>query len=66
MNYRDLDLGMNGGRNTSYPKVSTWGKQYFGNNFDRLVRVKTMIDPDDFFQNEQCIPPNPMFMSMNK
>ncbi|KAJ8758784.1 hypothetical protein K2173_000505 [Erythroxylum novogranatense] len=58
INYRDLDIGVNNvlGQ-TSYAKASIWGKKYYGDNFDRLVRVKTAIDPTNFFRNEQSIPP---------
>ncbi|KAG8385180.1 hypothetical protein BUALT_Bualt03G0015100 [Buddleja alternifolia] len=56
-NYRDLDLGRNAGRNTSYEQASVWGFRYFKNNFNRLVRVKSMVDPSNFFRNEQSIPP---------
>ncbi|CAI0545659.1 unnamed protein product [Linum tenue] len=44
-NYRDLDIGR------------SWGSSYYKNNFDRLVRVKTAVDPANFFRNEQSIPP---------
>ncbi|KAK4399454.1 Berberine bridge enzyme-like 18 [Sesamum angolense] len=57
INYRDLELGMNNQGNTSYAQASVWGRKYFGNNFDRLVRVKTKADPSNFFRNEQSIPP---------
>ncbi|VFQ98199.1 unnamed protein product [Cuscuta campestris] len=40
-------------------QARVWGVKYFKNNFDRLVRVKTMVDPQDFFRNEQSIPPLP-------
>ncbi|CAN1226769.1 Tetrahydroberberine oxidase [Linum grandiflorum] len=43
-NYRDLDLGWN------------WGVKYFKGNFDRLVKVKSLVDPENFFRNEQSIP----------
>ncbi|XP_042021100.1 cannabidiolic acid synthase-like [Salvia splendens] len=58
VNYRDLDFGVNNveGR-TSYAKASVWGKRYYKNNFDRLVLVKTMVDPENFFRFEQSIPP---------
>ncbi|KAE8653307.1 berberine bridge enzyme-like 15 [Cucumis sativus] len=56
LNYRDLDLGRNCGRNTSYEEAKVWGLKYFKNNFDRLVRVKTKVDPLNFFWNEQSIP----------
>ncbi|XP_030480615.2 berberine bridge enzyme-like D-2 [Cannabis sativa] len=35
-----------------------WGEKYFLNNFDRLVRAKTLIDPHNVFSNQQSIPPN--------
>ncbi|XP_047967147.1 tetrahydrocannabinolic acid synthase-like [Salvia hispanica] len=58
LNYRDLDLGVNNVvGNTSYAQASVWGKRYFKGNFDRLVRVKTVVDPGNFFRNEQSIPP---------
>jgi len=59
VNYRDLDLGMNKNKNTSLVKASFWGSKYFKNNFNRLVRVKTKVDPDNFFRHEQSIPPLP-------
>ncbi|XP_021299411.1 berberine bridge enzyme-like 18 [Herrania umbratica] len=57
VNYRDLDIGTNNRGNTSYAQASIWGRKYFKNNFDRLVHVKTMIDPENFFRHEQSIPP---------
>jgi hypothetical protein len=58
VNYRDLDIGINNhAGNTSYRQASIWGLKYFKNNFDRLVRVKTAVDPANFFRNEQSIPP---------
>ncbi|KAG4153303.1 hypothetical protein ERO13_D04G175700v2 [Gossypium hirsutum] len=57
-NYKDLDLGTNNINGyTSYEQASVWGLKYFRNNFKRLVRIKTMIDPMNFFSNEQSIPP---------
>ncbi|KAK6122702.1 hypothetical protein DH2020_043555 [Rehmannia glutinosa] len=56
INYRDLDLGVNKEGNTSYAQASIWGLKYFKNNFKKLVRVKTTIDPSNFFRNEQSIP----------
>ncbi|PPR87224.1 hypothetical protein GOBAR_AA33465 [Gossypium barbadense] len=56
-NYRDLDLGSNNVGITSYTQASIWGRKYFKNNFDRLVQVKTKIDPENFFKHEQSIPP---------
>ena len=59
VNFRDVDLGMyNVGMNmkTKYEEGKIWGVKYFKNNFDRLVRVKTSVDPMDFFCDEQSIP----------
>ncbi|KAL8508270.1 hypothetical protein ACS0TY_018743 [Phlomoides rotata] len=58
VNYKDLDLGRNNIEgSTSYEQASTWGLRYFKGNFKRLVRVKTRVDPSNFFRNEQSIPP---------
>ncbi|KAI6706100.1 hypothetical protein NL676_009062 [Syzygium grande] len=59
LNYRDLDLGMNK-IGTSFIQACAWGLQYFKGNFDRLVHVKTKVDPDNFFRHEQSIPPLPL------
>ena len=57
LNYRDLDLGINKLKgNTSYAQASIWGIKYFSCNFNRLVHVKTKVDPSNFFRNEQSIP----------
>ncbi|KAH7837350.1 hypothetical protein Vadar_012853 [Vaccinium darrowii] len=57
LNYRDLDIGVNNKGNTSYEQASIWGLKYYGINFERLVHVKTRVDPGNFFRNEQSIPP---------
>lgn len=56
--YRDFSLGVNDkfGK-TSVEKARIWGEPYFTKNFDRLVRVKTLVDPENFFHDEQSIPP---------
>lgn len=59
VNYRDLDLGMNKNNGTNFIQASAWGNRYFKDNFDRLVRVKTKVDPDNFFRHEQSIPTLP-------
>ncbi|XP_061373169.1 tetrahydroberberine oxidase-like [Gastrolobium bilobum] len=56
VNYRDLDIGVNNNGYTSYNQASIWGLKYFKNNFNRLVKVKTKVDPLNFFRNEQSIP----------
>nr|AEK87147.1 berberine bridge enzyme [Hevea brasiliensis] len=59
LNYRDLDIGvMEAGKN-SYEEGSVYGYKYFNGNFDRLVKVKTAVDPENFFRNEQSIPTLP-------
>ncbi|KAL5578133.1 hypothetical protein UlMin_019832 [Ulmus minor] len=60
LNYRDLDIGTNRGPSTNYEQARIWGVKYFKSNFDRLVHVKTMGDPTNFFWNEQSIPPLPV------
>ncbi|PKI36418.1 hypothetical protein CRG98_043200 [Punica granatum] len=60
VNYRDLDLGTNKNTSTSFIQASVWGAKYFKDNFDRLVQVKTKVDPDNFFRHEQSIPPLPL------
>ncbi|XP_061373190.1 berberine bridge enzyme-like 26 [Gastrolobium bilobum] len=56
LNYRDLDLGVNRG-NSSYEEAKSWGLKYFNNNFERLALVKARVDPENFFRDEQSIPP---------
>ncbi|KAG9449112.1 hypothetical protein H6P81_009077 [Aristolochia fimbriata] len=34
-----------------------WGEKYFMGNYERLVRAKTLIDPENFFRHPQSIPP---------
>ncbi|KAK8365000.1 hypothetical protein V6Z11_A02G022900 [Gossypium hirsutum] len=59
VNYRDLYIGRNNDDGkASYKQASVWGRKYFKNNFDRLVSVKTKIDPENFFKHEQSIPPH--------
>jgi len=57
VNYRDLDIGMNQKNNTSFFQAFSWGYRYFKGNFNRLVKVKTKVDPSNFFRHEQSIPP---------
>ncbi|KAH6827381.1 FAD-binding Berberine family protein [Perilla frutescens var. hirtella] len=59
VNYRDLDLGHNK-NGSSFIEASSWGTRYFKDNFFRLVRVKTKVDPDNFFRHEQSIPTLPL------
>ncbi|EXB75194.1 Reticuline oxidase-like protein [Morus notabilis] len=56
LNYRDLDIGVNSFGENSYEEGKVYGVKYFSDNFDRLVKVKTAVDPENFFRNEQSIP----------
>ncbi|PPD85216.1 hypothetical protein GOBAR_DD17876 [Gossypium barbadense] len=55
LNYRDIDIGSV--KTWSYEEGKVYGESYFTENFDRLVDVKTAVDPNNFFRNEQSIPP---------
>ncbi|RVX00481.1 Berberine bridge enzyme-like 8 [Vitis vinifera] len=59
LNYRDLDLGINHNGKNSYLEGRVYGIKYFKKNFNRLVRIKTKVDPGNFFRNEQSIPTLP-------
>uniref|UniRef100_A0A7N0RE93 FAD-binding PCMH-type domain-containing protein n=1 Tax=Kalanchoe fedtschenkoi TaxID=63787 RepID=A0A7N0RE93_KALFE len=50
LNYRDIDIGTNAHGQADF------GYKYFKANFDRLIRIKAAVDPDNFFQYEQSIP----------
>ncbi|XP_057958454.1 berberine bridge enzyme-like 8 [Malania oleifera] len=56
LNYRDLDIGRNSDEGTDYEAAKVYGEKYFKGNFDRLVEVKTRVDPENFFRNAQSIP----------
>ncbi|CAJ1963036.1 unnamed protein product [Sphenostylis stenocarpa] len=62
-NYQDLDLGINHNGKNSYPEGRVYGEEYFKDNFNRLVEIKTKVDPDNFFRNEQSIPTLPNLKS---
>lgn len=55
-NYRDLDIGINNNDNNSFEDGKVYGLKYFRENYARLVKVKTAVDPENFFWNEQSIP----------
>ncbi|KAL3741249.1 hypothetical protein ACJRO7_016821 [Eucalyptus globulus] len=59
LNYRDLDIGATTNGNNSYEEGRVYGVKYFNDNFERLVKVKTAVDPNNFFRNEQSIPTLP-------
>ncbi|KAF8027747.1 hypothetical protein BT93_E0614 [Corymbia citriodora subsp. variegata] len=59
LNYRDIDIGTTTNGNNSYKEGRVYGVKYFNDNFERLVKVKTAVDPNNFFRNEQSIPTLP-------
>ncbi|KAF7821042.1 berberine bridge enzyme-like 21 [Senna tora] len=56
LNYRDLDIGINTFGENSYEEGEVYGLKYFNDKFERLVKVKSEVDPENFFRNEQSIP----------
>ncbi|CAN1251750.1 Berberine bridge enzyme-like 2 [Linum perenne] len=56
LNYRDLDIGTEHPGKDRYEEGKVYGEKYFAENFERLVKVKTAVDPENFFWNEQSIP----------
>ncbi|RVW78344.1 Berberine bridge enzyme-like 21 [Vitis vinifera] len=59
LNYKDIDIGISHNGKDSYQEGKVYGVKYFMNNFDRSVKVKTAVDPQNFFRYEQSIPPLP-------
>ncbi|KAI3680947.1 hypothetical protein L6452_35727 [Arctium lappa] len=53
LNYR-IGMPTRDGKN-SYHEGVVYGEKYFMGNFERLVKIKTEVDPDNFFKNEQSI-----------
>ncbi|CAF2070144.1 unnamed protein product [Brassica napus] len=68
LNYRDVDIGVNDHGEDSYKEGEVYGRMYFGKNFDRLVKIKTAVDPGNFFRNEQSIPtlPSKVYYAINE
>ncbi|WRX25982.1 FAD linked oxidase [Theobroma cacao] len=62
LNYRDLNVGSNDSNNTDFAAAEVYGAKFFKGNFQRLVLAKTMIDPHNFFKNEQSIPRFPSYI----
>ncbi|KAF7820959.1 berberine bridge enzyme-like 21 [Senna tora] len=52
---RDMARARNFDEN-SYEEGEVYGLKYFNDNFERLVKVKTEVDSENFFRNEQSIP----------
>ncbi|RVW22082.1 Berberine bridge enzyme-like 14 [Vitis vinifera] len=45
LNYRDIDIGNS--KEGGLPAAAVYGKDYFKDNFERLVHIKTKVDPDN-------------------
>ncbi|XLR58771.1 hypothetical protein S83_009443 [Arachis hypogaea] len=59
LNYRDRDIGANPSNGTTNVDAARiYGAKFFKENFDKLVQVKTKVDPENFFRYEQSIPPH--------
>ncbi|KAL9236644.1 hypothetical protein vseg_011286 [Gypsophila vaccaria] len=60
VNYVDLDLGTTDvvGDDNVIEKARNWGEKYFLGNYDRLVKAKTIIDPNNVFNHVQGIHPS--------
>lgn len=60
LNSRDLDLGQQYYEDyqdiSSHLNARVWGRKYFKDNFERLVKVKSEVDPQNLFKNRQSIP----------
>ncbi|KAJ4872837.1 FAD-binding Berberine family protein [Raphanus sativus] len=57
LNYRDIDIGSNPSGQTNVDEAEIYGSKFFLGNLKRLMEVKAKYDPDNFFKNEQSIPP---------
>ncbi|PHT28741.1 hypothetical protein CQW23_31668 [Capsicum baccatum] len=68
LNFKDFDLGVNYHGVNSYLQGKGYGDKYFKENFDRLVDIKSRVDPENYFKNEQSIPvpPFPKEGKLNK
>ncbi|KFK28112.1 hypothetical protein AALP_AA8G474200 [Arabis alpina] len=56
-NYRDIDIGSNPSGETNVDEAKIYGFKYFLGNLKRLMEIKAKYDPENFFKNEQSIPP---------
>jgi hypothetical protein len=64
VNYRDYDLGVNNNIGpTSLEQTKRWGLPYYKGNFDRLVRIKTVVDPENYFNYQQSFQVLPLHSS---
>ncbi|KAK7319604.1 hypothetical protein RJT34_04327 [Clitoria ternatea] len=58
LNYRDIDIGVkHPSTSDTLDMARTYGGKLFKDNFEKLVQVKTRVDPENFFSYEQSIAP---------
>lgn len=50
LNCRDVELGTKGNGNASCSEARVWGTKYFKGSFDRLVQVRSAVDPGNFLK----------------
>ncbi|CAN1226529.1 Berberine bridge enzyme-like 17 [Linum grandiflorum] len=58
-NYRDLGNGENSVDQPNWEKAKVYGEKYFKGHFERLSKIKRQFDPENFFRDQQSIPPFP-------
>ncbi|CAN1226543.1 Berberine bridge enzyme-like 3 [Linum grandiflorum] len=58
-NYRDLGNGENSVDYPDWEKAKVYGEKYFKGHFERLSKIKRQFDPENFFRDQQSIPPFP-------
>ncbi|CAI0545686.1 unnamed protein product [Linum tenue] len=59
LNYRDLENGVNSVEKPEWSKAKVYGEKYFKGHFERLAKIKAEFDPENFFRDQQSIPPFP-------
>ncbi|AET03064.1 reticuline oxidase-like protein, putative [Medicago truncatula] len=52
---RHIDWIRNPKNSTSYIEASVWGYRYFNGNFNKLVKIKTRVDPENVFRHEHIV-----------
>lgn len=60
LNFKDFDLGINHHGQNSYLQGKGYGDKYFKENYDKLVEIKSRVDLENYFKNEQSIPLRPL------
>jgi len=55
---QEMEQFISGGAYSNYCDIDIqdWGKQYYGSNFEQLIKVKNDYDPNNVFAHKQSIP----------